>query len=71
MQLWTQDAGRVGAQPFFIAFWGAFPDITEALLDDENETKSEFILLKRSLNIKIYAFLMKRIGSPKNSLVHS
>ena len=46
-------------------FGGVFPNITEAILDDEISPKSEFTLQNFSLNTEIDEFVMKGIGSQK------
>ena len=59
--------GRGGAQPHSISFGGVFPNNTEAFMVDEISTKVRIYLPKVFLSTNIYEFLMKRIGSPKNS----
>ena len=48
------------AQPHSTAFGGVFPNITGAILDDENSTKYQ------NVPPKIYEFVLTRISSPKN-----
>ena len=49
--------GRGGAQPHSIAFGGVFPNITEAILNDENSTKSQNLPPKSDhLTLKLMNF---------------